>query len=145
MQSRPATIPSYKFPSDWAPERRVAFNLGQYEKYISMMHDVAGGTLAIRDVYFVQPCPAIGKTLTADEKRVVGKLDYAEVYQRMTDELLTLNGRGIPVVSLLDCFDGVDETVYADIVHCDTNGSGYRIMSERIADELARLWNVPEK
>jgi hypothetical protein len=134
----------FSVPDDWSAEQRIAFNIEQYKKYIRLMH-ATSGELGLKEAYFVQPCPAIGKTLTAQEKDVVEDLDYAPVYQQMADELVSLNARGIPAVSLLDCFAEVSETVYADNIHCDPDGPGYRILAERLADELALLWNVPKK
>jgi len=98
--------------------------------------------LEIKDVHFIQPCPAIGKQLTEDERKVVRNLDYADSYQHMESALLLLSHQDISVVSLLNCFETTKETVYADTVHCDRQGPGYKIMAERMASDVARLWGV---
>ncbi|MEX2287790.1 MAG: hypothetical protein WD648_11920 [Planctomycetaceae bacterium] len=153
-----ASLESYmSLPAKWPREERVAYNLEQYKKYIRSMNALADMNGAKR-AFFIQPCPAIGKTLTAEEKPVVGDLDYASVYQHMTDELLTLRERGIPVVSLLDLFADTQEAVYADAVHCQSGQAtdfshavnfrpsfGYRIMAEAMADRLAEAWNIPRR
>ena len=76
---------------------------------------------------------------------MVGPLDYADTYRRMEASQLTLTSGGIEVISLTDVFNDVPQSVYCDAIHCGwfkgRGEEGYRIMAERIADELARLWN----
>lgn len=119
----------WRLPDDWTKEQRAAFNLQQYRKYVSLS-DAMAERLGLRVAHFIQPCPAIGKSLTDEERRVVGSLDYREAYQRLASAL--------PAVSLLDCFADVQEAVYVDAVH--NNDAGKRIMAERIAAELRKTW-----
>jgi hypothetical protein len=132
----------WRRPRAWSQEQQVAWNTKRYEHFIRMMHSMASD-LTIQEANFVQPCPAIDKELTAREKQVVGSLEYAGAYEKMNDALLELNREQIPVISLTDCFQTVGETVYVDNVH--NNSTGYRILAERIAGELARLWNLKFK
>jgi len=132
----------FMLPSDWPMEQCFQFNMGQYRKYIRLMHGMSG-TLGIKDAYFIQPVPRLGKTLTEEELRVIGKTTDPEFYARVADSLLVLRDEQVPVVPLLDCFENTPEAVYVDAVHC--NAEGYRIMAERIAGECARLWGLPEK
>jgi hypothetical protein len=143
-QNEVEPLNTFALPEQWSGDRRIEFNIDQYKKYIRLMHAMAG-ELKLREAYFIQPVPAIGKELTDGEKRLVGKLDYADAYRHMTDELLELNDSGIPVVSLLDTFDGVEDSIYYDYVHCEFHGKGYPLMAERIAAELSRLWNLTPK
>lgn len=132
----------FNLPRSWSKEERSQFNLASYQKYIRLMHAMSG-ELGVKEAHFIQPCPTIGKTLTAEEKRAIKKLNEAEPYERMNRELLKLNDCGIPVVSLLDCFDDTREAVYVDNIH--TNDTGYQIMAARITRELAKLWSIPAK
>lgn len=120
---------TWRLPAEWTAEQRNEFNLQQYRKYLSLS-DAMAERLGIRAAHFIQPCPAIGKVLTEDERRVVGDLSYATTYRKLASDL--------PAISLLDCFDDVRETVYTDAVH--NNDVGKRIMAERIARELAKSW-----
>jgi hypothetical protein len=112
--------------------------------------DAVAGRLGVRAAHFIQPVPAIGKTLAPEEARVVGDLSYADSYARMTAALLSLNGEGIPVFSLLDVFSGVREPIYADHIHCIIDpktgeSRGYRIMAEHMADVLEAQWHLRRK
>jgi len=134
----------YELPADSQGKKSIDFNLDQYAKYVRLMH-ATSKCLGLKDAYFVQPCPAIGKTLTPAEVASAGDLSYADTYTAMTNRLVGLNSEGVPVVSLADVFNGCDETIYADKIHCGQKTDGYRLMSARIADELARLWQIQKK
>jgi hypothetical protein len=148
-ESRPkprTTVESlFALPADWPEERRKSWALAQYEKYMRAMHVVARD-YSVREAHFIQPAPAIGKTLTAEEQAVVGDLGYAAVYQEMTDSLLKLSERGIPVTSLLPLFDGERRTVYADPIHLQRNSDGtsfgYELVARRIASDIAKNWEL---
>ena len=55
------------------PEEIFAIQLGLYQKYFRMTEAVARDN-GVKSAYFLQPIPAWGKTLTEEEKRVVGNL-----------------------------------------------------------------------
>jgi hypothetical protein len=135
-------------PQSWDQEHRVLWADGQYKKYIRAIDAIAGqhGVLA---AHFIQPVPAIGKALTDAEKKVVGDLGYGTAYRRTTQQLLSLAGSGTPIFSLLDVFDQHRETLYADAIHVawshDGRSEGYRLMSERMANILAKTWSLRPK
>ena len=78
--------------------------IGQYRKYIRAMDAVAAQN-GVLFAHFIQPVPAIRKTLTADEKAVVGDLGYRGLYERITGDVLSLAKGGTPIFSLLDVFE----------------------------------------
>jgi hypothetical protein len=143
-----STYGMFTLPEDWSPEEKITYNLEMYKKYVRIMNAVCR-EFNLRNAFFIQPCPAIGKELTENEKRVVGDLGYKDTYQRMSDSLLSLAPEGIPIVSLLDVFNGLKEDLYADPIHCirdgEENSPAYRIMAERIALELEEAWRLKRK
>jgi hypothetical protein len=132
----------FAFPEGWDAARRFDWNLEEYKKYVRVM-DVTAQRLGVKRAFFIQPVPAIQKTLTTDERRVVGRLDFRDGYEKMASALLSLRQEGIPVTSLLNVFADVKEAVYRDEVHC--LDAGYQIMAARIADELATMWGLRPK
>jgi hypothetical protein len=131
----------YLLPKGWTEEQNCDFNMGQYLKYVRSI-DALAKINGAKCAFFVQPCPAIGKVLTEQEKRVVGPVDYADAYQSMTDKLLTLQGEGIPMESLLDVFANESSTLYRDPCHCDGKTIGYKLMADAIASKSAKLWSL---
>jgi hypothetical protein len=119
-----------KLPQEWSSEKRIAYNLGQYRKYVVSSAAICR-SLGVGYIHFLQPCPAIGKTLTEDEQRCVGDLSYKACYEHMANEMASEG-----VVSLLDAYRDVSETVYVDPVHCAGNSEGYRILADLMAEEI---------
>ena len=147
--SRRTTMQSlFALPSGWSDEKRFAWQMEQYQSYILAMDNVANdrGVLA---VHFIQPVPAIGKSLTDKERAVAGKLDYRNVYSRMVKGLLTLRKRSVSVFDLGDIYADEPETLYADPIHLriepDGESKGYRLMARRMAENLAATWNLKRK
>jgi hypothetical protein len=135
----------FALPKEWDDEHRVAWADRQYQKYIRAMDAVA----AQNDVlvaHFIQPVPAIRKTLTSDEKTVVGDLSYRSLYERITSDVLGLAKDGTPIFSLLDVFKDNTDTLYADVIHLrqapDGTSAGYALIAQRMADVLARTWHL---
>jgi len=135
----------FLLPKDWDDEHRLIWATGQYRKYITAMDAVA----AEHDVlaaHFLQPVPAIAKPLTAEERAVVGPLDYRAKYERLAGDVLSLAAHGTPVFSLLDVFERNTQTLYADVIHlrtaADGTSEGYRLMAERMAQILGRTWRL---
>ncbi len=141
----------FALPKEWSREERTEFNLQQYEKYVRQI-DVLAAQNGAKSANVIQPVPAIGKTLTDEEKRVAGKLNYVDAYNALAAHMLATD---LPLIDLRDVFEDHPETIYCDSVHCVPSekqagdnfrrSDGYRLMSERIATELARLWKIPEK
>lgn len=140
---------SFMFPETLPPEHRLDWQFEQYRHYLSMI-DAMSRRIGIRFAVFIQPVPLIDKPLTPDEEDVVGTRRYEEIYERLVMELLVLRDQGVEVVSLLDAFHGVTETIYTDIIHpkidsATGEGEGYRILAGRMAQELARAWGLRPK
>jgi hypothetical protein len=138
----------FALPQEWDEEHRVAWGAGQYRKYIRAMGAVAAQNGGLH-AHFIQPVPAIGKSLTDEEKRVVGDLGYRARYERITSDVLALSNDGVPVFSLLDVFAHNTGTLYADVIHLrqspDGTSEGYGLMAERMATVLARTWHLRSK
>jgi hypothetical protein len=138
----------FALPKEWDEEHRVAWADRQYQKYIramdavAMQHDVLAA-------HFIQPVPAIGKPLTAEEKTAVGDLSYRRLYERITGDVLSLANAGTPIFSLLDVFKHNTDTLYADVVHlrrsADGTSAGYALIAQRMAEVLARAWSLQPK
>jgi len=131
----------FQLPKDWTEQQFCDFNIRQYQKYIRSI-DALAKLNGAKSAFFIQPCPAIDKTLTDEERRVVGPLDYVDAYQNMNDKLLSLREENIPIVSLLDLYSQETETVYCDPCHCRRNSRGYRMMADSIAAHAAELWSL---
>jgi hypothetical protein len=147
----------FALPREWSRTQRAKFNLAQFRKYIRSVDRLAA-LYGARRAYFIQPCPAIDKPLTEEERVRVGDLSYRDMYREMTDSLLALGNEGLPVRDLLGIFANTPETIYSDRIHCafapaselpanaDFRPSpGFKIMAEAMAKELAALWGLEEK
>jgi hypothetical protein len=148
-EKRKTSIESiFSLPKEWDAEQMFTYNTEQYNKYIKMISYIAQ-KMDIKSAHFIQPIPAIGKVLTEQEKRVVGNLSYGEEYASMTSELLRLNDEGIPIYSLLDIFEDVEENIYADPIHFTSSNFGHSlgnlITARRIADILEAEWKLERR
>ena len=120
---------------------------GQYAKYIRVM-DVTARDFGIKSMFFLQPVPAVDKTLTPEESRATPDLRYGERYTEIVRRLLTLRERNIEVRSLLDVFKDEKETIYSDDIHPKRNlmdSRGYSLMAARMAQEMAGTWGWQKK
>jgi hypothetical protein len=99
--------------------------------------------------HFIQPVPALGKTLTAEEQAVVGDLGYRGLYERITRDVLSLANTGTPIFSLLDVFRHNTDSLYADVIHLrqapDGTSPGYALIAQRMATVLASTWHLQPK
>ncbi len=122
--------------------------LGLYQKYARGIEAIARD-FGIKTAYFLQPVPVIGKTLTEEEKRVVGDTRYASFYRPIVDGMLSLRSRGMSVHDLGDLLKDERGTIYADHIHFvrEPNGDsrGYRLMAARMADLLAESWGLQSR
>jgi hypothetical protein len=148
---RRTTIPSlFALPKDIQdnPERAFAVQLSLYQKYFRATEAVAHDN-GVKSAFFLQPVPAWGKTLTEDEKRVVGDLSYRDLYRRLVGGMMTLSERGLPIYDLGDIFQNQKGTIYRDQVHYLFNDEGEslgnRLMAARIGELLAESWGLQRK
>ena len=104
----------------------------------------------IKTAHFIQPAPAISKTLTPEEIDVIGDLGYKEDYLKLEHEMMTLRDEGIPMHSMLHVLENVNETIYRDTLHfcekMETGESlGSRILGEKMAEGLAKTFRLTKK
>ncbi len=87
--------------------------------------------------------------MTDDERREAGEIDYAPLYRRMVEGMMTLRERGLKIYDLGDMLKGVKERIYADDVHFQRivggESKGYRMMAARMGDNLAEAWGLQRK
>jgi hypothetical protein len=129
----------FQWPQGWSRREKQLYALEQYKKYIRFMNAIADHA-GIRSLFTIQPCPAVGKRLTPEERKIVGSLDYGSQYQMMAEKLLALRDEGVPIYSLLDAFVRHDETIYRDAIHVSPEGN--RILARRILELLEREWDL---
>ena len=141
----------FALPSDIRGNGEKVFQtqLALYQKYTRAIEAVAKDN-NVKTAYFIQPVPSWGKTLTEEEKRAAGRnMTDPVLYRRIVEGMMTLRERGLAVFDLGDLLKDVTETVYADDIHFirDTNGDskGYRLMAKRVADDLAKSWDLKAK
>ncbi len=129
-------------------EAFFATQMALYQKYARGIEAIARD-YDVKTAYFIQPMPAWGKTLTEEEKRVVGDMSYRDLYRRIVAGLLTLKERGMAVYDLGDLLEGETGTIYADHIHFarDNKGDskGYRLMAARVARNLGETWGLEAK
>lgn len=118
------------------------WQIAQYAKYIRIM-DLTARDFGIKSMFFLQPVPAVDKTLTAEEKRGTPDPAYGARYAELVGRLLTLQERDIEIRSLLDIYKDEAETIYADDIHPARQGMdsrGYQLMAARMAQDMAAAW-----
>lgn len=129
-------------------ERAFEVQLGLYQKYLRAEEAVARDN-GVKTAYFFQPAPAWGKTLTEEEKRVVGDLSYGPLYRRIIEGMMTLRDRGIAMYDLGDIFQNEKGTIYADHIHYfrdpNSESPGNRLMATRIGELVAKTWGLQRK
>jgi len=147
---RTTTASLFALPADWSAAQRASFNLDQYAKYLRLTQAMAD-RLGIPSAFFIQPVPALHKTLTDEERGRVGDLGYADRYRTLERSLLELRKEGLEVISLLRVFEHVEEDLYSDAIHCHWSipargtwspSKGYRLMSESITLALGEAWGL---
>jgi hypothetical protein len=127
----------YLFPQSFPNERRPAFNQALYLQYTSMIDWIAD-KMKIRSLHFIQPVPGLSKTLTDEEIKAAGPIEYREVYLRMEQSMLNLNKRGLKVVSLTGIFKDHPETLYVDWIHF--NKKGRELLNRAMVKVIADQW-----
>ncbi len=150
--SKRTTIPNmFALPQDIRGDGERVFNLqlGLYQKYARAEEAVAHDN-GVKTAYFFQPVPAWGKTLTEEEKRVVGDLSYGDLYRRIVAGMMTLRERGMAMYDLGDVFANEKGSIYADDIHYlrygpNDESRGNRLMAARIGELLAKSWGLQRK
>jgi hypothetical protein len=129
-------------------EAVMDFQTAQYRRYIRLTNSVAREE-DIKAMFFLQPVPAIDKTLTDPEKQVNPDLRYGQRYLALVQNLRGLREQGIAVVDMLDVFADEKGTIYADDIHPvrgpGGESRGYRLIAARMAREMARNWGLQAK
>ncbi|MCB0331101.1 MAG: hypothetical protein KDD70_15640 [Bdellovibrionales bacterium] len=122
--------------------------LSEFVRYIKLMNSIvlgAGGTFA----QIVQPCAAIGKTLTLEEMQCLKRSNYEEQYLAMEKAILGLQAEGIRTSSLTRVFENTAHAIYRDDAHCilEKNGEslGHFIVASHLAAELGKCWGFDER
>jgi hypothetical protein len=150
--SKRTTIPGmFALPPDVRgnADRVFAVQLGLYQKYLRAEEVVAHDN-GVKSAYFFQPVPAWGKTLTEEEKRVVGDLSYGDLYRRIVTGMMTLRERGLAMFDLGDIFIDEKGSIYSDHIHYLRYGRadeshGNRLMAARIGELLSETWGLQRK
>lgn len=126
----------------------TGFQLAQYRRYIRLMSTIAREE-GVKTMFFLQPVPAIAKTLTEAERQVNPDLWYGDRYRQVVRTLAGLREQGIAVVDILDVFAEEQGTIYADDIHPyrapDAESRGYRLIAARMAREMAHGWGLRNK
>lgn len=131
--------------------QQLEYCANKYAEYLNMNVELSK-ILDAEYLGYFQPIPFISKTLTAEEKTLVGpdKKGYGERYPIF----LGLTKKGLRSVSsftdLRDVFQETLETVYRDNPHClnekDTGVSrGYEIMAHAISTDIATKLSLEMK
>ncbi len=135
MMSLPSSITD-------SPAAYMDWQIAQYAKYIRIM-DATARDFGIKSMFFLQPVPAVDKSLTPEEIRGTPDTSYGPRYVEIVRRLLTLRERNIEVRSLLDLFRTEKVTIYGDDIHPKRelmDSRGYSLMAARMAREMASAW-----
>jgi hypothetical protein len=124
------------------------FQLAQYRRYIRLMNLIAREE-GVKAIFFLQPVPALAKTLTDAERQVNPDMWYRDHYRNVVSTLRELRKEGIAVYDIVDVFADEKGTIYADDVHPQraNNGEsrGYRLIAARMARDMAAAWGLQSK
>lgn len=136
-------VSPFEYPPDQCGEdqrsRRKGEQMNQLRDYLAL-NQVICQQQGARYVSVLQPCPAIGKKLTEEEKRSVGSLSYKEDYLEMSYVYQSVSSRyKYPFLNLLEVFASINMSVYVDHIHCENGKSsyGYGILARAVGDFLA--------
>jgi hypothetical protein len=142
-QFTPETLDTpWRYPESVDKPARRDAALADYRRYLGLMGHGARA-LGLPFLALIQPAPAFGKTLTAEERAVVGELNYSRIYATMRETVASLRGEGVAIEDMADVFIGVSETVYVDKVHYNTLGN--RIMAEAVVAAIVAHFGLRAK
>jgi len=125
-----------------SPSTYMDWQIAQYAKYIRMM-DISAREFGIKSMFFLQPVPAVDKTLTEEESRNTPDKSYGARYVEIVRRLLALKERNIEIRSILDVFKDERGTIYVDDIHPrreNMDSRGYSLIAARMAQEMAANW-----
>ena len=129
-------------------DEAFAVQLGLYQKYVRSIEAIARDE-DVKTAYFLQPAPAIGKTLTEEEVRNAGDLGYRDLYRKIVAGMMTLRDRGLAIFDLADVFKDEKGSIYEDHVHFRRDASGesrgYRLVAKAMAEKMAETWGLQPK
>jgi hypothetical protein len=132
----------FAFNDKMSPNERKTWALGQYEKYIRLMH-AGAQSMGIKSLFFIQPIPGWGKPLTPRETEFARNTN-TKLYKEMTDHMVASRQKhGVPVHSLLDIFRNEQQEIYLDPIH--VNELGNEMIAKRIADLIEKDWGWPRR
>ena len=144
MSANESTYMSFfTFPLNSTNDKeRQNYNEKMFLSYIRNMHAVAKSN-HIKELYFIQPAPAVQKKLTDDERLVAQDLSYGPLYTKMTTGRMALNSENIRVVSLLNIFENNSDRLYNDRIHL--NDHGRKILEKNLLLNLEKYWHIKKK
>jgi hypothetical protein len=129
-------------------DEAFAVQLGLYQKYVRSIEAIARDQ-DVKTAYFLQPAPAIGKTLTEEEVRNAGDLGYRDLYRKIVAGMMTLRDRGLAIFDLADVFKDEKGSIYEDHIHFRRDAAGesrgYRLVAKAMADKMAETWGLQPK
>lgn len=124
------------------------FTYDRYAYYLQQIKAMASSR-GEKIMFFLQPVPAISKSLTENEKLVTGNLDYKEEYLSLVQHLLALQKEGLPIESLLDILKDYRDEAYVDSIHFISSGGygggAYDVMFEAMARHIEKSWGLKRK
>jgi hypothetical protein len=150
--TKKTTLPGlFSMPEEIRKDHDLEFavQIALYQKYERAVEAIAKDN-GVKSIYFLQPAPAYGKTLTEEEKKNAGDLSYGELYRRIITGMMTLREKGLPIFDLGDILKDEKGTLYADHIHFIRDpqtgeSQGYRIMAARMAEKMADTWGLQKK
>jgi hypothetical protein len=129
------------------PQKIFAAQLDRYRGYELSIAAIAEAH-KVKSAFFIQPVPAWGKALTAEEKKGAGDMTYLNGYRDMVAAMLALRQQGLAIYDLGDVFQAESGTIYVDAVHCgynDGTSRGYELMAARMVKDLGQAWGLQGK
>ncbi len=129
-QRSPADLGRLPYPDHWSEEKSFTVNLSQYKSYLKNISSIADSSTQ-HHLIFLQPLPAFRKNITENEKRIIGRIEYKEIAQKVYGGLLDLDNEGVNIVDLRNIFDGVKDDLFIDQIH--TNPRGDQIIAKNIS------------
>lgn len=139
---RDVTNRFFLLPNDWPRDKKIQYSIESYKKYARLIK-ASADAMKVKSLYLIQPCPAIDKDLTPEEKKLVGDLSYENIYREMANSLLTLKEEGVPIYNLGDIYKNEKSDIYTDAVH--VNEKGNELMRSAILRHMENEWGIKRR